>query len=98
MEVSDAVAQEVDDKLALVRRVMADHGLAAVRLRGIDWFAWATAGGSSAVLLTTETGVAEVVVTRTGAGVLTVDIEADRLADEEVPAGFALWASPWAHP
>src|SRR3954454_25341638 len=60
---------ELETKLALIRAALDAHGLAAVRLRGVDWFAWATCGGSSMVILTTETGVAEVVVTRDGAPV-----------------------------
>ena len=91
-----ARADEVAAKLSAVRAVCEDHGLAGVRLRGVDWFAWASAGGSSAVLLTAETGAGEVLVTATGAWVLTDDIEIARLAEEEVPAGLALWAGPWA--
>ena len=91
-----ARAGEVAAKLATLRRTCDDHGLAAVRLRGVDWFAWATAGGSSVVLLTAETGAGEVLVTAGGAWVLTDDIEVARLAEEEVPEGLSLWAAPWA--
>ena len=88
-------AEEVAAKLATVRRACAAEGLGGVRLRGVDWFAWVTAGGSSVVLLTDEVGVAEVLVTAAGAWVLTDEIEAERLAAEEVPAGLALQAAPW---
>jgi len=60
-------AEEVADKLALLRAALAEAGAQAIRLRGTDWFAWATAGGSSTVLLTTDAGVAEVLITRYGA-------------------------------
>ncbi|MET0857895.1 MAG: peptidase M24, partial [Telluria sp.] len=60
---ADHRAVEVAAKLALARQWLADSGAGALRLRGIDWFAWLTAGGSSAVLLAAETGVAEVLVT-----------------------------------
>lgn len=83
-------------KLQLVRDVLGTHR--AVRLRGVDWFAWITAGGSSTVLLAAECGVAEVVVTPHGAWVVTDEIEAGRLMDEEIPAGFAVRALPWAKP
>ena len=89
---------EVADKLDAVRRHMAVAGLTAVRLRGSDWFSWATAGGSNVVLLSAETGVAEVLVTAEEAWVLTDRIEADRLQAEEVPEELALWAGPWAEP
>ncbi|MDB5936250.1 MAG: peptidase [Massilia sp.] len=89
-------AEEVAAKLALARRWLADAGAGALRLRGIDWFAWITAGGSSAVLLAAEVGVAEVLVTVGDACILTDEIEADRLREEEVPPGFSFHVTPWA--
>ena len=88
-------AQEVDEKLALLRAAMAEAGARAVRLRGSDWFAWATAGGSNVVLMTAETGVAEVLVTLDDAVILTDDIELERLRNEEIPPGFTFHAAPW---
>lgn len=87
---------EVQAKLALLRECLGKAGAAAIRLRGIDWFAWVTAGGSSAVLQTAETGVAEVLVTQDEAVILTDEIEIARLREEEIPAGFSFHASPWA--
>ena len=89
---------ELEAKLGRVRSALEAHGLAAARLRGVDWFAWATCGGSSAVLLTAEVGAAEVLVTRGGAWVLTDVIEAERLRAEELPAGLEVWAGPWQEP
>lgn len=89
---------EIADKLATIRRHMTTSRLAAVRLRGSDWFAWATAGGSSVVLSTTEFGVAEVLVTASDAWVMTDAIEADRLQQEEVPPELPVWSHPWATP
>jgi len=88
-------AAEVAEKLALLRAVLIEAGARAVRLRGSDWFAWATAGGSNVVLLTAETGVAEVLVTVDDACILTDDIELERLRNEEVPPGFTFHAAPW---
>jgi hypothetical protein len=88
-------AAELTTKLAMIRAALAGTGAAAARLRGVDWFAWATAGGSNVVILTTETGVAEVLVTHDGAWVLTDEIEAGRLTAEEIPPGFEVWAGPW---
>ncbi|GFO68181.1 hypothetical protein GMLC_17600 [Geomonas limicola] len=87
--------QEVQDKVSCVQRAIGEGGTA--RLRGIDWFAWITAGGSSAVLLTAETGIAEVLVTPQGACVVTDEIEAARLMDEELPVGFPVRPIPWAY-
>ncbi|RKG70586.1 M24 family metallopeptidase [Corallococcus terminator] len=86
---------ELTKKLALVRASLGEHGLGALRLRGLDWFAWMTCGGSSAVLLAAETGVAEVLVTAGGAWALTDNIEAERLAKEELPEGLTVWSHPW---
>ena len=92
----DVRAAEVADKLALLRAALAETGATAVRLRGTDWFAWATAGGDSSVLLAADCGVAEVLVTREDAVVLTDAVEAERLRLEQVPAGFTFHIAPWA--
>ncbi|MET0980784.1 MAG: M24 family metallopeptidase, partial [Telluria sp.] len=89
-------AAEVAAKLALLRSYLVQHGAAAIRLRGSDWFAWVTAGGSNTVLHTTDTGVAEVLVTQDDAAILTDEIDAARLREEEVPAGFSFHITPWA--
>jgi Xaa-Pro aminopeptidase len=86
---------ELQTKLATVRAVLERQKLGAVRLRGVDWFAWATCGGSNVVLLTTDMGVAEVLITRDGAWVLTDAIEAPRMKEEEVPQGLTVWSSAW---
>lgn len=93
-------AQDPDNesKLALMRRWMDAQGARALRLRGTDWFAWATGGASSAVLLTAETGIAEVLVTQEDAFILTDDIEARRLADEEVSNAWGWHICPWDDP
>jgi Xaa-Pro aminopeptidase len=91
-------AAEVADKLALLRAHLAGAQAGAIRLRGVDWFAWVTAGGSSAVLQTTDDGVAEVLVTPEEACILTDAIEAERLRAEELPEGFTFHIEPWTEP
>lgn len=86
---------EVNTKLAQIRQILASERATALRLRGTDWFAWITAGASNTVLLAQETGIAEVLVTAAGAWVLTDEIEAGRLRDEELPSGFSLHVTPW---
>jgi len=93
---ADARAAEAADKLALLRAALAGTGAGAVRLRGVDWFAWATAGGDASVLLAADCGVAEVLVTRDEAVILTDAIEAERLRAEQVPPGFTFHIAPWA--
>ncbi len=89
-------SQEVTRKIAALRQWLAASGAGAIRLRGTDWFAWATAGGSNTVLMAAETGVAEVLVTAGQAFILTDEIEAERLGNEEVPPGFEWHVAPWA--
>lgn len=92
------VREEIQTKLTVLREKMREHGLHAVRFRSVDWFSWATGGGSSVVILTNEMGIAEVLVSRDRAFVLTNRIESARLAEEEVPSNFEIIESPWAQP
>jgi Xaa-Pro aminopeptidase len=89
---------EVAMKIASVRSALVEHDLAAIRFRGVDWFSWITAGGSSSVLLSSETGVADVLITSDKAYVLTDLIERDRLCAEEITPLFEVWAGPWQKP
>jgi Xaa-Pro aminopeptidase len=89
---------EIDQKLALMRQMLARHGMAGFLLRGTDWFAWATGGGSNAVLLAAETGVAEVLVTLRDAYILTDSIEAERFLNEETAPPYLVWSAPWNDP
>jgi Xaa-Pro aminopeptidase len=92
---------EVTHKLELMRNVLDETGATGIRLRGTDWFSWATAGITHTVLLAAETGVAEVLVTHSGAWILTNEIEAQRFKDEEMPnhadrfGGYELFVYPW---
>ncbi|RZA14057.1 MAG: M24 family metallopeptidase [Proteobacteria bacterium] len=75
--------------------MLREENCAGLRLRGADWFSWATAGGSNVILLTTDGGVAEVLVTQDEAFVITDAIEYDRMLQEEVPVGFRFINHPW---
>lgn len=88
--------EEVAVKARLIRETLCPDQV--VRLKGIDWFSWITAGGSNEVLLAAETGIAEAVVTPDGAFIVTNEIEAQRLIDEQLPEGFELRILPWAYP
>jgi Xaa-Pro aminopeptidase len=89
---------EAAAKLALLREALAQSGAGAVRLRGEDWFAWATAGGQVLAQSGCETGVAELLVSADEACVLTDEVEAERLRHEEVPPGFTFHIAPWTEP
>lgn len=88
--------QEVSTKVEFIRQTLTETESQGLRLRGTDWFAWATGGGSNTVLLAAETGVAEVLITKQDAWILTDEIEAQRLQDEELPGNFKVYAHPWA--
>jgi Xaa-Pro aminopeptidase len=90
------MSEEVSTKLGFIRETISQTEVGGVRLRGTDWFAWATGGASNTVLLTAETGVAELLVTGQDAWVLTDEIEAQRLKDEELPSHLKLHINPWA--
>jgi len=94
--VPDARAAEVAAKLALLREALDTAGAGAIRLRGPDWFAWVTAGGDAALQLADGSAAAEVLVTRDDAVILTDEGEAERLRQEQVPAGFSYHIAPWA--
>jgi Xaa-Pro aminopeptidase len=50
------------------------------------------------MLLSAETGVAEVLVTENEAWILTDVIEAERLKNEQIPRNFEIWSGPWQDP
>ena len=87
---------ELESKLAAVRDALTANQLSGVRLRGADWFAWATCGGSSVVDTSAERGVAEVLITDERAVVLADRIDGRRIADEERNPGFEMISTPWA--
>lgn len=95
---SETVAAELASKIAILRRALAGNALGGIRLRGQDWFAWTTCGGSNAVLLASERGVAEVLVTASSACVLADTIDGERLRAEELPEDLESVEFAWARP
>lgn len=100
------IATEIAQKIELMRETLDQTGAAGIRLRGTDWFSWATGGASHTVLLAAETGVAEVLVTLDNAWIMTTEIEVQRFEDEELfnPVnqadleGYELSVHPWMRP
>jgi Xaa-Pro dipeptidase len=66
--------------------VLAQTGLDAVVLRRPENFAWYSGGADNRVDHASPTGVADIVVTRTADFVVTSNIEAPRMREEQVPA------------
>jgi Xaa-Pro aminopeptidase len=68
-----------------VRAVLDETGLDAVVLRRPENFAWYSGGADNRVDHASPAGVADIVVTRTGEYVVTNNIEAPRMREEQVP-------------
>lgn len=93
-------AAEVAAKLRLLRDALAEgidgSHAGAIRLRGADWFAWATAGAAASPLLAGDANGAELLVTADEACVLADAAEAERLREAGLPDGFTFHIAPWA--
>jgi Xaa-Pro dipeptidase len=92
-------AGEVVARLERLRSLLDRGGHAAALLTTRRNFAWLTAGGTAHVDLASESAIAGTLVTRDEAVVITQNIEAVRLADEEL-AGLdvEVVAVPWWEP
>jgi len=80
-----------------VQRLLQEKDLGALLLRRVSSFAWITAGAASYVSIATEIGPSAVLITPKAKYVITNNIEATRLEDEERldERGFTLVATPW---
>jgi Xaa-Pro aminopeptidase len=95
-----------DDRAALCReRVVAVRTVLDRAGRGAALFAtrrnvaWLTAGAETHIVLSSETGVASLLVTRDEVVCITQNIEADRIAEEELAGlGIETVAVPWWEP
>lgn len=90
---------EVVSRIAIVRRLAAEHGADGALLRTRRNFAWLTVGGANHVAIGSEEGAAPILVDRAAATVLAPVNEADRLVDDEL-AGVPvdLQRIPWHDP
>lgn len=88
--------QEMHEKERRVRELMEREGLDALAITNIGNFAWFTCGGSNYVGIAAEVGAATAVITRDAKYIVCDNIEAPRIADEEVGAqGFEFRTFPW---
>jgi len=89
-------SQEVDYKRKIVHAFLEEHSFDAVVLENQGSFAWYTAGGDDHVATATERGAAVLVITREAEYLVTTNIEAPRLVEEEMAGlGFQLVEVPW---
>lgn len=91
---------ELATKLQRVRQLLDERGLEALVLQRNSSFAWATCGGASYVNTASTTGAATLVITRTARFLITNNIEAERLLNEQGLAGqgWEMLVSPWHSP
>jgi Xaa-Pro aminopeptidase len=86
-------------RLATLRTLLDRRDQAAVLLRTRRNISWLTAGGIAHVVQSSEMSIAGILVTRDDAVVITQNIEAARLADEELDAlGLDVISVPWWEP
>jgi len=88
---------EFEHKQNTLKALLAEHHLGALWLRRVSSFAWATCGAASYVNTATTDGAASLLITRTGRYVITNNIEAPRLRQEEKleEQGWEFCSAPW---
>jgi Xaa-Pro dipeptidase len=92
-----ASRDEIQEKERRVREFMQSRGFDALLLRRQANFSWMTGGGLNLVGITTELGVAALLVTPTSKFVVCSSIEAPRMAREEnlEDQGYTIVSFPW---
>jgi len=89
--------EEFERKQQLIREMLTATGLEALVLRRVSSFAWATCGAASYVNTAASEGEATLVITPTARYLVTNNIEAPRLEQEEHLAdqGWEFRITPW---
>ncbi len=89
--------EEIQTKLAGLRRLLELRGLDGALLQRNSSFAWATGGSSAAINIASTTGEAALLITQKDAYILTNNIEATRLEGEEdlCSKGFQFYTHAW---
>lgn len=91
---------ELDRKLERVRKLLDQHDLDALLLQKVSSFAWATCGAASYINTAASNGTADLLITPSGRYLITNNIEATRLEQEEKLAeqGWEFQVGPWYEP
>lgn len=94
-----ACAAELAEKQRRVCGFLEQHGLDAVLLSTIGNFAWITGGGTNQVGMAAEIGPAAILVTREARFLVTDEVEAPRLLEEELAEQLLeVLGDPWHQP
>lgn len=88
---------ELNIKLERIRALLAESDLDALLLQKTENFAWATCGADSHINIADSLGIASILITRTNRFVVTNNIEATRLMQEQGlgEQGWEFKISPW---
>ena len=92
-----AIQNELNLKTDRIRSLLDQRGLDALFIRRVGSFAWATCGAASHINTASSEGIASLLVTRQGRYLLTNNIEAVRLKEEENldEQDWEFCISPW---
>jgi Xaa-Pro aminopeptidase len=92
-----ASSDEIREKERRVREFMGVQGLKALLLKRQANFSWMTGGGLNLVGITSEMGVASLLITENSKFVVCSNIEAPRMAGEEKleEQGYTMVSFPW---
>lgn len=88
---------EITEKDARIRSLLQAKGLKGILLKRQANFSWLTAGGINLIGIATELGGTTLLVTERDKYVLTTNVEAPRMIDEEAveSLGFQVRSFPW---
>ena len=91
---------ELQTKLNLVRKYLQQHNFDALVIEQVGNFAWLTGGAASFVNLAVTTGESSLVITQEKQYIITNNIEAPRLENEEglSTPDWDLQIYPWYQP
>ena len=94
---NNPVKGEIEVKLEKIQTLLDDKGLDALLIQQVSNFAWLTGGARSYVNAADSIGVASLLVTPQGRYLITNNIEAPRLREEEhlEEQGWEFKISPW---
>ena len=92
-----ALVDEIKEKERRVRTFLQSKGLKALLLKSQANFSWMTCGGLNLVGINTEVGATSLLITEDSKYVISNNIEAPRMIDEEgmEKQGFILKTFPW---
>lgn len=92
-----AIENEIKEKERRVREFIKSRGLKALLLKRQANFSWMTGGGLNLVGITTEFGATSILITEDSKFLLSNNIEAPRMVDEErlEEQGFLIKIFPW---